>query len=238
MNKKSILLVLPFLLASITSESLGESFWEWFSLDHTANAKYQRITQDELLEMKDGLHESAKRAELSRRKVMDLCIELEAKRKQMFDEYIGSKIAEDKSYDNLIQEIKENKGNQAVVALLVFGLAYRSNQDIEQQSQDEKKQELAVRFFKDLNTLALIMQTQGNKNSEDMTKEESDKNVKSLLCQRLFGDKTEDQVIEELKQERSGLKQTIIFGLFKNCDCTQDNWRDYAAKHNIEIKED
>lgn len=163
-----------------------------------------------------------------------------AKRDQAVQDYIASKIAEDKTYDDLVQEIKENMNNQGVVAFLVMGLAHRSNQDIEEQLQYEKKRELAVRFFNDLNTLALIMKEQDKSNIDNMTREEYEKEVKPFLCNRLFANKTPEQIEQQVKQEmnqaQSNLMQTIIFGKAKHCDCIKDSWEEYVVKHNIEIK--
>lgn len=202
MNKKSILLMLPFLFASATSKSFEPV-----------------LSFGPLLSELERLWE---------------------KRDRATEEYIASKIATGKSYDDLIQEIKENKDNQGVVALLVLSLTHRVNQEIKEQSQDEKKKELADRLSKDLNALALIMQVQGNKNSDDMTREEYEKEVKPFLCNRLFANKTpqqiEQEVQQEMKQAPSNLMQTVIFGKAKHCDCVKDDWEAFLAKHNIEIK--
>lgn len=167
MNKKSILLVLPFLLANVTSKSF-EPFGD--------------------------LKQLAYEIELA-----------EVKRKQARDEYICSKLGA-KSYEELTQAIKANKDNIALLSVLGLALMYKISRDI------EKDDQLAI------------------------SQEEYDKNVKPFLCKGLFGDTTQEQIAEEIKQAPSSSKQALVFDLAKHCNCVEDSWQEYAAKHNIEIK--
>lgn len=176
-NKKSILLALPFLLASITSESFGESFWL-------------------------------------------LC---EIKRDRAKIEYILSKIVANKSYVELDQDIEQNKDNKALFSLLTLAFKYKLSSAV--------TNVLMYKVSKDP-FIALAAKMYDRVKGQ----EEYDKNIKPFVCNHIFASTTQEQLAKEIKEAPSSSKQALVFDLAKHCNCVEDSWQEYAAKHNIEIK--
>lgn len=159
------------------------------------------------------------------------------KRDQADIEYVSSKIAEGKSYDELIQEIKDHHGNSQIVYFLGLGLICAMNQKIAAQSKEYDKKQLMNSIAKDVATIIALQR--GSKPLSDNKVEMDElyeKETKPFLCNRLFANRTEEQIAAEIKEAPSELMQTVIFGKAKHCDCIKEDWQDFFAKHNIEIK--
>lgn len=160
------------------------------------------------------------------------------KRDQADIEWISAKIAEGKSYSDLLKEIHEHAKNPQIVYFLVLGLTCSMNQKIAEQSKELDKKELMISIAKDV---AAIIASQNSSRLLNDKKIEMDelyeKETKPFLCNRIFANKREDQIAAEIKEAPSELMQTVIFGKAKHCDCIKEDWQDFLAKHNIKRKE-
>lgn len=127
--------------------------------------------------------------------------------------YVAEEIAQGKTYEDLIQLIKNNENNTGVQALLVMSLMYK--------------------FGKDLNDIRLDL---SRCSRDDMNGKVYEQEVKPFLCDCLFGKKTDEQILQEIKQAPTEVMRSVIFGKAKHCGRIQEDYESYCKKHNIQWK--
>ncbi len=153
-------------------------------------------------------------------------------------EWVSAKIAEGKNYSDLLKEIREHAKNPQIVYFLGLGLICAMNQKIAAQSKELDKKELMGSIARDVAAIIALQKSSRPLNDKKIEMDELyEKETKPFLCNRIFGNRTEDQIVAEIKEAPSELMQTVIFGKAKHCDCIKEDWQDFFAKHNIQRKE-
>lgn len=177
--------------------------------------------------------------------------------------YVASEIANNMTVDEIMREVDIHKNDFRIISYLHDALIFhwhKMGQGLEEDYAVYKERreifhklahvkqlasDVAVdlfykRFTTKMEFFEFFIRSSDISFDEDALKESYKTEVQPVLCKYIFAKKNEEQVVEELKQASSELKQEVIFNMAANCDCikgyAKDSWQGYAAKHNIEIK--